>query len=77
MPLKLTTDAERVGETGPDTVIPQTVALLTPLTDVPNMHLERKDWRIAMLGIKSYVDVFDGPHETYLCQIDEIPLPNT
>jgi hypothetical protein len=69
MPLKLTTDAERVGEIGPDAVVPQTVALLTPLTDVQGMHLERKDWFIVILGIVSYVDVFGGPHETHLCLI--------
>jgi hypothetical protein len=69
MPLKLTTDAERVGEIGPDAVVPQTVSLIAPLTDVQGMHLERKDWFIVILGIVSYLDVFGGPHETHLCLI--------
>jgi len=69
MPLKLTTDAETIGEIGPGSVVPQTVSLITPLTDVQGMHLERKDWFIVILGIVSYVDIFSDPHETKLCLI--------
>ncbi len=69
MPLKLTTDAETIGEIGPGSVVPQTVSLITPLTDVQGMHLERKDWFIVILGIVSYADVFGNPHETKLCLI--------
>lgn len=69
MPLKLTADAETIGEIGPGSVVPQTVSLITPLTDVQGMHLERKDWFIVILGIVSYVDIFSNPHETKLCLI--------
>jgi hypothetical protein len=69
MPLKLTTDAERVGEIDPSAVVPQTVALIAPLTDVQGMHLERKDWFIVILGIVSYADTFGNPHETNLSLI--------
>ena len=34
MPLKLTTDAESVGEVDPGAVVSQTVSLIAPLTDV-------------------------------------------
>src|SRR5690348_246442 len=43
MPLQLTTDAETIGEIDPGSVVPRTVSLITPLTDVQGMHLERKD----------------------------------
>lgn len=69
MPLKLTADAETIGEIGPGSVVPQTVSLITPLTDVQGMHLERKDWFIVILGIVSYVDIFGHPHKTKLCLI--------
>ena len=63
MALKLTTDAESVGEVDPGAVVSQTVSLIAPLTDVQGMHLERKDWFIVLLGIVSYVDIFNHPHE--------------
>jgi hypothetical protein len=69
MPLKLTDDAETIGEIGPGSVVPQTVSLITPLTDVQGMHLERKDWFIVILGIVSYVDVYGKGHKTQLCLI--------
>lgn len=69
MPLKLTTDAETIGEIAPGSVVPQTVSLIVPLTDVQGMHLERKDWFIVILGIVSYSDIFRNPHETKLCLI--------
>ena len=69
MPLKLTTDAESVGEVDPGAVVSQTVSLIAPLTDVQGLHLERKDWLIVLLGIVSYVDIFNHPHETKLCLI--------
>jgi hypothetical protein len=69
MPLKLTDDAEAIGEIGPGSVVPQTVSLITPLTDVQGMHLERKDWFIVILGIVSYVDVSGKEHKTQLCLI--------
>ena len=69
MPLKLTTDAETIREIGAGSVVPQTVSLIAPLTDVQGMHLERKDWLIVILGIVSYVDIFGNPHETQLCLI--------
>jgi hypothetical protein len=69
MPLKLDSDARGIDEIDPGSVVPQTVSLITPLTDVQGMHLERKDWFIVILGIVSYVDVFGGPHETHLCLI--------
>lgn len=69
MPLKLTPDAETIGEIGPESVVPRTVSLIAPLTDVQGMHLERKDWFIVILGIVSYVDILGNPHETKLCLI--------
>ena len=69
MPLKLTTDAETIGEIDPGSVVPRTVSLITPLTDVQGMHLERKDWFIVILGIVSYADILGNPHETRLCLI--------
>lgn len=69
MPLQLTTDAETIGEIDPGSVVPRTVSLITPLTDVQGMHLERKDWFIVILGIVSYVDVSDKDHKTQLCLI--------
>lgn len=69
MPLKLMPDAETIGEIGPGSVVPRTVSLIAPLTDVQGMHLERKDWFIVILGIVSYVDTFENPHETKLCLI--------
>jgi hypothetical protein len=69
MPLKLTTDAETIGEIDAGSVMPQTVSLITPLTDVQGMHLERKDWFIVILGIVSYADILGNPHETKLCLI--------
>jgi hypothetical protein len=69
MPLKLTTDAETIREIGAGSVVPQTVSLIAPLTDVQGMHLERKDWLIMILGIVSYIDIFSNPHETKLCLI--------
>jgi hypothetical protein len=69
MPLNLTTDAERVGEVHPGSVVSQTVSLIAPLTDVQGMHLERKDWFIVLLGIVSYVDILGNQHETHLCLI--------
>ena len=69
MPLKLTTDAETIGEIDAGSVVPQTVSLITPLTDVQGMHLERKDWFIVILGIVSYADILGNPHETRLCLI--------
>jgi hypothetical protein len=69
MPLKLTTDAETIREIGAGSVVPQTVSLIAPLTDVQGMHLERKDWLIMILGIVSYIDIFSNPHETTLCLI--------
>ena len=69
MPLKLTTDAETIGEVGSGSVVPRTVSLIAPLTDVQGMHLERKDWFIVILGIVSYVDILGNPHETKLCLI--------
>ena len=67
MPLKLTADAETIGEIDAGTVVSQTVSLITPLTDVQGMHLERKDWFIVLLGIVSYTDILGNPHETKLC----------
>lgn len=67
IPLKLTTDAERVGEIDPGAVVSQTVSLDAPLTDVRGIHLERKDWFIVILGTVAYADVFGKPHETKLC----------
>ena len=69
MPLKLTADAETIGEIDAGSVVPQTVSLITPLTDVQGMHLERKDWFIVILGIVSYADILGNPHETKLCLI--------
>jgi hypothetical protein len=69
MPLKLTADAETIGEIDAGTVVSQTVSLITPLTDVQGMHLERKDWFIVLLGIVSYTDILGNPHETKLCLI--------
>ena len=69
MPLKLTNDAEIIGEIDAGSVVPQTVSLITPLTDVQGMHLERKDWFIVILGIVSYTDILGNPHETKLCLI--------
>ena len=69
MPLKLTADAETIGEIDAGSVVPQTVSLITPLTDVQGMHLERKDWFIVLLGIVSYTDILGNPHETRLCLI--------
>ncbi|MDF0665943.1 MAG: hypothetical protein P0119_07685 [Nitrospira sp.] len=69
MPLKLTTDAEPIGKIVPGSVVPQTVSLIAPLTDVQGMHLERKDWFIVILGVVSYDDLFRNPHETKLCLI--------
>ncbi len=69
MPLKLTTDSETIGEIGPGSVVPQTVSLIAPLTDVQGMHLERKDWFIVILGIVSYADILGNLHETKLCLI--------
>jgi hypothetical protein len=69
MPLKLTTDAETIREIGGGSIVPQTVSLIAPLTDVQGMHLERKDWLIVILGIVSYIDIFSNPHETKLCLI--------
>jgi hypothetical protein len=69
MPLKLTADAETIGEIDAGSVVPQTVSLITPLTDVQGMHLERKDWFIVLLGIVSYTDILGNPHETKLCLI--------
>lgn len=69
MPLKLTADAESIGEIGPGSVASLTVSLLAPLTDVQGMHLERRDWFIVILGVVSYADIFDDPHETKLCLI--------
>ncbi len=42
---------------------------MTPLTDQQGMYLERKDWFIVILGVVSYFDIFDNPHETKLCLI--------
>ena len=67
MPLKLTTDAENIGEVDPGAVVSQTVSLIAPLTDVQGMHLERKDWFIVILGTVAYADVSGKPHETKLC----------
>jgi len=69
MPLKLAPDAQHLGEIIPGSVLPQTVSLISPLTDVQGMHLERKDWFIVILGVVSYTDVFGNPHETKLCLI--------
>lgn len=69
MPLKLTTDAETMREIGPGSIVPQTVSLIAPLTDVQGMHLERKDWFVVILGVVSYADVLGNPHETKLCLI--------
>src|SRR5574338_825729 len=69
MPLKLTTDAETIGEIDAGSVVPRTVSLITPLTDVQGMHLERKDWFIVILGIVSYADILGNLHETKLCLI--------
>ncbi|MDF0673464.1 MAG: hypothetical protein P0120_03830 [Nitrospira sp.] len=69
MPLKLTTDVEEIGEVGQEATLRRTVALITPLTDVQGMHLERKDWFIVILGIVSYADILGNPHETKLCLI--------
>lgn len=69
MPLKLTADIEDVGEIDQGATLPRTVALITPLTDVQGMHLERKDWFIVILGIVSYVDILRNQHETKLCLI--------
>ena len=67
MPLKLDTDVHIIGEIDPESVVPQTISLIAPLTDVQGMHLERKDWFIVILGIVSYEDAFGTPHETKLC----------
>ena len=69
MPPKLTTDAERIGVMDPGSVVSQALSLMTPLTDEQGMHLERKDWFIVILGVVSYSDIFDNPHETKLCLI--------
>lgn len=69
MPPKLTTDAERIGVIGPGSVVSQPLSLMTPLTDEQGMYLERKDWFIVILGVVSYSDIFDNPHETKLCLI--------
>jgi hypothetical protein len=69
MPLKLTTDAETIQEIGPGSVLSRTVSLIAPLTDVQGMHLERKEWFIVILGVVSYLDSVDNPHETHLCLI--------
>jgi hypothetical protein len=69
MPPTLTTEADRVGEIGPGSVVSQALPLMTPLTDEQGMHLERKDWFIVILGLVSYLDIFDNPHETKLCLI--------
>ncbi|OQW30224.1 MAG: hypothetical protein A4E19_11765 [Nitrospira sp. SG-bin1] len=69
MPLQLAPDAQNVGEIDPGSVAPQTVSLITPLTDVQGMHLERQDWFIVILGVVSYTDAVGNPHETKLCLI--------
>ena len=69
MPLKLTTEAKSVGDVYPGSVVSQTVSLITPLTDVQGMHLERKDWFIVILGVVTYTDAFGNPHKTKLCLI--------
>lgn len=69
MPLKLDSDAHNIGEIAPEAVVPQTISLITPLTDLQGMHLERKDWFIVILGVISYKDTFDTLHETTLCLI--------
>lgn len=69
MPLKLAPDAQHLGEIDPRSLVPQTVSLISPLTDVQGMHLERKDWFIVILGIVSYTEAFGNPHETKLCLI--------
>jgi len=69
MPPKLTTEAERVGEIDPGSVVSQGLSLMRPLTDEQGMHLERKDWFIVILGVVSYSDIFGYPHETNLCLI--------
>ena len=67
MPLKLTTDAENLGEVDPGSVVSQAVSLIAPLTDVQGMHLERKDWFIVILGTVAYTDVSGKPRKTKLC----------
>jgi hypothetical protein len=69
MPLKLAPDAQTLGEIDPGSVVPQTISLISALTDVQGMHLERKDWFIVILGVVSYTDAFGNPHETKLCLI--------
>lgn len=69
MPLKLAPDAQILGEIDPGSVVPQTISLISALTDVQGMHLERKDWFIVILGVVSYTDAFGNPHETKLCLI--------
>jgi hypothetical protein len=69
MPLKLSPDARSIGELAPGSVVSQTVSLITPLTDVQGMYLERKDWFIVLLGIVSYADILGNLHETKLCLI--------
>lgn len=69
MPPKLTTDSEHIGVIDPGSVVSQTLSLMTPLTDEQGIHLERKNWFIVILGVVSYSDIFDNPHETKLCLI--------
>jgi hypothetical protein len=69
LPPTLTTAAESVGVIDPGSVVSQALPLMTPLTDEQGMHLERKDWFIVILGVVSYLDIFDNPHETKLCLI--------
>ena len=64
MPPKLTTDAERVGDIDPGSVVSQALSLTIPLNEEQGVHLERKDWFIVTLGVVSYVDIFGNPHET-------------
>lgn len=69
MPLQPASDAQSIGTVALGAVVPQTISLITPLTDVQGMHLERKDWFIVILGVVSYADVSGKPHETKLCLI--------
>jgi hypothetical protein len=68
-PPNLTTDAERIGVIDSGSVVSRPLSLMTPLTDEQGMHLERKDWFIVILGVLSYLDIFDNQHETKLCLI--------
>jgi len=77
MPLQLTADIEPIGDINPEASMPRTISLISPLTDVQGMHLERRDWFIVILGVVTYGDARKTSHKTNLCLIWSDPSRNT